>query len=113
MVERLYREGSHFITILDPKVLEEAEKWRHLTFLERKDKFVVLLRSYKSRVDKMMRGTSLEDYVLNVGKMIKDSKSNRVNNDLRQTDLEAGRKRPDRPIKKGSMYHVFCDDFGS
>jgi hypothetical protein len=113
MLEKLYREGSHFITILDPKVLVEAEKWRYLTFLERKDMFVELLRGYKSRVDKLMHSTSLEDYVLNVGKLLKDSKANRVNNDLRQTDLEAGRKRPDRPVKRGSKYHILCYDFWS
>jgi hypothetical protein len=93
MLEKLYREGSHFITILDPGVLEEAETWRHLTFRKRKDMFVDLLRHYKSRADKLMRGLCMEEYVLNVGKLLKESKANRANNDQKQRDLEAGRKK--------------------
>lgn len=92
MLEKLYREGSHFIGIFDPVVLEEAETWRHLTFRERKDMFVDLLRHYKSRADKLMRGPCIEEYVLNIGKVLRESKVNRENNDQKQRDLEAGRK---------------------
>jgi hypothetical protein len=106
MLQKLYRERTHFITILDPQVLAEAEKWRHLTCLVRKDMVVKLLRYFKSRTDKLMRGPNLEEYVLDVGKLLKDSKANRVNNDTRQIDLEAGRKRSDRQLHRGSMYHV-------
>lgn len=92
MLEKLYREGSHFITILDPVVLQEAETWRHLTFRERKDMFVDFLRHYKSRADKFMHGPCMEEYVLNNGKVLRESKVNRENNDEKQRDLEAGRK---------------------
>jgi hypothetical protein len=109
MLEKLYREGTHFVTILDPKILEEAEKWRKLTFVQRKDTFVELLRSYKSRVDKLMRGPCLEEYVLTIGKLITQSKQNRVNNDRRGDDLVAGRQREDRQLKRPSKYCVSCD----
>jgi hypothetical protein len=94
---------------LDPKILEEAEKWRELTFLERKDKFVELLRAYKSRVDTLMRGPCLEEYVLTIGKLITQSKQNRVNNDRRGDDLVAGRQREDRQLKRPSKYRNPCD----
>jgi hypothetical protein len=102
MLEKLYREGTHFITILDPKVIADAQESRHLTFSERKDKFVELVRHYKSRVDSLMRGSCMEEYVIIVGKLINQSKANRENNDRRQNDLTAGRQREDRQLKKAS-----------
>ncbi|KAF2822698.1 hypothetical protein CC86DRAFT_469993 [Ophiobolus disseminans] len=98
-LERLYREGTHFITIVDPGLLRDAEKWRDLTFLERKDKCVELLKCYKSRADKLLCGSSTQQYALVVGKLLKESKANRINNDRRQRDLIAGRKRDDRKLK--------------
>jgi hypothetical protein len=109
MLEKLYREGTHFITILDPKILQEAAVWRELTFLQRKKKFVELLKSYKSRVDKLMRGPCLEEYVLTIGKLIKQSKANRENNDRRGQDLVEGRKREDRVLKRPSKSSFQCD----
>jgi hypothetical protein len=101
-LEKLYREGASFNSILDPAILTEAEKWCHLTFLERKDMFVELLRTFKARVDKLMRGPCLEEYVLTIGKLMKQSKVNRTNNDKKQGDLEVGRERPGRKSKPKS-----------
>jgi hypothetical protein len=98
--KKLYREGASFISILDPEVLKEAEKWRNLSFLERKDMFVDLFRSFKARVDKVMRGPCLEECVLIIGKLSKQSATNRVNNDNKQYDLKEGRKRSDRKTGK-------------
>jgi hypothetical protein len=100
ILEKLYREGASFISILDPEVLKEAEKWRNLSFLERKDMFVDLFRSFKARVDTVMRGPCLEECVLIIGKLSKQSATNRVNNDNKQYDLKEGRKRSDRKTGK-------------
>jgi hypothetical protein len=64
-----------------------------LSFAERKDMLVQLLRSFKCRVATLLRGSCLEEYALNVGKLLKESKLNRINNDLKQQDIVAGRKR--------------------
>jgi hypothetical protein len=113
VLERIYREGTHFISILDPTVLKEAEKWRHLTFRERKDMFVHLLRSFKCRTAALMRGPCLEEYALNVAKLIKESKTNRLNNELKQGQIEAGRRSSNiksrKPSKHTSLYFLITD----
>jgi hypothetical protein len=97
---QITEERASFISILDPEVLKEAEKWRNLSFLERKDMFVDLFRSFKARVDTVMRGPCLEECVLIIGKLSKQSATNRVNNDNKQYDLKEGRKRSDRKTGK-------------
>jgi hypothetical protein len=90
------------MSILDRGVLKEAEKWRHLTFQERKDLLVTLVRSFKCRIDKLMRGSCTEEYILNVAKLLKESQVNRVNNETKQGQIEKGRKR-EREDLTGSL----------
>jgi hypothetical protein len=87
-------------------VLEEAEKWRYLSFLERKNLLVQLLKHWKCRTNSVMRGSNVEECVLNIGKLLKESTVNRKNNDTKQTDIEAGRRRQNRPAKKQSQYNL-------
>ncbi|KAI4939614.1 uncharacterized protein J4E92_000900 [Alternaria infectoria] len=98
--ERIYREGAGFVSILDPVMIDRCEKSRKLTFEERISKLVVVLKSYKSRVDKLLRGGCVEEYVLCPDTLLQISSSNRQQNDERQKDLTAGRKREDRLVKK-------------
>jgi hypothetical protein len=77
-------------------VIKKCEKARNLTFKERIDKLVLVLKLYKSRVDKLFRGGVMEEYVLCPDTLLKTSSSNRNQNDERQLDLVAGRTRPDR-----------------
>jgi len=98
--ERIYREGAGFVSILDPVMIDRCEKSRKLTFEERISKLVVVLKSYKSRVDKLLRGGCIEEYVLCPDTLLQISSSNRQQNDERQKDLTAGRKREDRLVKK-------------
>jgi hypothetical protein len=93
ILEKLYREGASFMSILDRGVLKEAEKWHHLTLQERKDLIVKLVRSFKCRINALMRGSCTEEYVFNVGKLLKESKVNRINNDMKQGQIVEGRKR--------------------
>lgn len=102
VLEKLYREGTHFVNILDPGLLEEATKTREQTFLERKEKLIDLLTHFKSRCDKLLRGTCTHEYVLVINKIVKESNANKINNDRRQKDLTAGRNRPDREVKKSA-----------
>jgi len=98
--ERIYREGAGFVSILDPVMIDRCEKSRNLTFEERISKLVGVLKSYKSRVDKLLRGGCVEEYVLCPDTLLQISSSNRQQNDERQKDLTAGRKREDRLVKK-------------
>ena len=98
--ERIYREGTAFVSILDPVMIERCEKYRELTFKERISSVVGVLKSYKSRVDKLLRGGCVEEYVLCPDAVLQISSSNREQNDERQKDLAHGRKREDRPVKK-------------
>jgi hypothetical protein len=98
--ERIYREGTAFISIHDSSKLEECEEARDLTFKERIDTLEQVFRQYKARVDKLLGGGVTEQYVLCPGSLIKVSKSNRGLNDVRSKDIAAGRERDDRPSKK-------------
>jgi len=98
--ERIYREGTAFVSILDPVMIERCEKYRELAFKERISSVVGVLKSYKSRVDKLLRGGCVEEYVLCPDAVLQISSSNREQNDERQKDLAAGRKREDRLVKK-------------
>ncbi|CAO2649921.1 Nn.00g012130.m01.CDS01 [Neocucurbitaria sp. VM-36] len=100
IAERIYVEGTGFISIHDPATLQECERWRELTFRERIDKLIQVCKEYKSRVDKMLRGGVLEEYVLCPDMLLKNSKNNRLHNDVRKEDIAEGRKRAGRPPKK-------------
>ncbi|KAI4709434.1 hypothetical protein J4E89_005450 [Alternaria sp. Ai002NY15] len=106
--ERIYREGAGFVSILDPVMIDRCEKSRKLTFEERISKLVVVLKSYKSRVDKLLRGGCVEEYVLCPDTLLQISSSNRQQNDERQKDLTAGRKREDRLVKKPGKKKQIC-----
>ncbi|KAF1846333.1 uncharacterized protein K460DRAFT_356024 [Cucurbitaria berberidis CBS 394.84] len=97
--ERIYVEGTDFVSILDPATLRECEKWRHLTFRKRIDTLVKVCRKFKSRVDKMLRGGVIEEYVLCPGMLLRNSEMNRHHNDVRKDDITAGRQRAGRPSK--------------
>jgi hypothetical protein len=88
--EKIYREGNAFVSILDPVKLKDCEASRYLTFRERIDMLIRVCREYKSRVDKMMCGSVIEEYVLCPGTLLKNSSMNRVHNDVRKEDIIAG-----------------------
>jgi hypothetical protein len=88
------------VAILDPSKLAACEAARDLTFKERINTLERVCRQYKARVDKMLKGGVIEEYVLCPNTLITISRSNRGLNDTRMKDIVDARERDDRPSKK-------------
>ncbi|KAG9194294.1 hypothetical protein G6011_04329 [Alternaria panax] len=73
--ERIYLEGTRFVSIIDPVKLQDY-----------------LLRMYKARIDKLMGGGLMEWYVLCAQKLLDNSATNRSMNDAHGEWIVVGRK---------------------
>jgi hypothetical protein len=90
--ERLHTEGPRSLSIYDLKALTEVKKSRNLTFAGRIDAICEMLRTSKSRCDKLMKGETLEMVVGAPQQMLKNIDMNATSNSNRAKFIQEGRK---------------------
>jgi hypothetical protein len=88
------------VSIVDPLKLQDCEKSRQLPFGDRIAMLARVFKMYKARVDKLMRGGVVEEYVLCPDTLFKISVSNRHHNDIRGENIVAGRELNGKAGKK-------------
>jgi hypothetical protein len=88
------------VSIVDPLKLPDCEKSRQLPFGDRIAMLARVFKMYKARVDKLMRGGVVEEYVLCPDTLFKISVSNRHHNDIRGENIVAGRELNSKAGKK-------------
>ncbi|KAF2677334.1 hypothetical protein K458DRAFT_409736 [Lentithecium fluviatile CBS 122367] len=92
IVCKLHRVGPGWILVFDHETWRKGEKENHLNFHERMKALIELMKVFKNRCDKMMKGENTFATILAPLEAKKTAMNNREANDHRQECLRAGRK---------------------
>jgi hypothetical protein len=90
IAERYHVEGMSSLSIFDPESINTAKKCMNLTFGQRIDSMVQLLKSSKSKVDALMKNVDWELFVAVSTKQVKASRTNRTMNENRKVSIDTG-----------------------